>query len=219
MPTRIVLVDDHELFRRGLAALISGRPECAIVGEADNARSALSIVEQAGPDVVVADLALAGENGISLTRALIRRDDKYKILILTASVSIEYAAQAFAAGALGYSVKHESADSLFRAIAAVAAGRRYVSPMLPQEAMQSLLDAGRKRGPLGSLSVREREVFEMLVRGLDNRAVANHLFISVNTVETHRARIMNKLEIHSLSDLIRFAARHGLLLEAAPTSE
>jgi DNA-binding NarL/FixJ family response regulator len=217
MPTRIVLVDDHELFRSGLAALLSAAPEYAIVGEADHARAALDVVEHTHPDVVVTDLGLAGENGISLTRQLIGRDDKCKVLVLTASLSVEFASQAFTAGALGYAVKHESPETLLQAISAVASGKHYMTPRLPKETLHAVLGATRRRGPLESLSPREREVFAMLVSGLDNRAIAKQLLISVKTVEVHRTHVLNKLALRSLSELIRFAARHGLLLDAVAT--
>jgi DNA-binding NarL/FixJ family response regulator len=210
---RIVIVDDHQLFRSGLAALLTQDPEVTLVGEAGDARTAYSIVEQTNPDVVLIDIGLPGTNGVAVVRELLRRERRRKILMLTMHASDEFVAQAILAGALGYALKDQPPAEIREAIKTVARGDRYLSPTLAPEVID--VCARRRRGsddgPLGALSAREREVFDMLVRGYSNEAVARHLSISVKTVETHRTHIMKKLRLHSLPDMIRFATRHQLI--------
>jgi DNA-binding NarL/FixJ family response regulator len=185
-----------------------------IVGEAEEARAAYELVEATDPDVVVVDIALPGSNGIAVVRELVRRQRKRRVLVLTMHTEEDFAAQAFAAGAAGYALKHQPLREIVDAIREVAAGRTYCAPRIRREVVEEMLRSPRDRvsgGPLGVLSAREREVFDMLVRGYTNDAVATHLSISIKTVETHRTRILRKLHAHSMAELIRFAARHQLL--------
>jgi DNA-binding NarL/FixJ family response regulator len=210
---RIVLVDDHMLFRSGLALLLAGDPDFTIVGDAGDARSAYDIVEATNPDVIVVDIGLPGTNGIAVARELLRRDRRRRILMLSMHDSQEFVAQAMLAGALGYALKHQPPDEIREAIATVARGESYLAPTLAPDVIESCVRRrrGLPDGPLAGLSAREREVFDMLVRGYSNQAVGKHLSISVKTVETHRTHIMKKLRLHSLPDMIRFATRHQLI--------
>jgi DNA-binding NarL/FixJ family response regulator len=212
MTVRIVLTDDHLLFREGLSAALRHDPAFEVVGEADDARAAYTIVDAAQPDVVVVDVGLPGTNGIALVRELVRRDRRRRVLVLTMHAEEDFAAQAFAAGAVGYALKHQSLDEIKAAIGEVCAGRRYCAPRLDRALVDEALMSRRAGdGPLAMLSAREREVFDMLVRGYSNRGVAEQLAISAKTVDTHRTRIMRKLGIHSIAELVRYAARHHLL--------
>lgn len=213
MAKRIVLVDDHQLFRSGLAALLTQDPDLQIVGEAGDARAAYTVVEQTNPDVVMLDIGLPGTNGVAVARELIRRERRRRLLMLSMHGSDEFVAQALLAGATGYALKSQPPSEIRAAIDTVARGERYLAPTLAPDVIDACTRRrrGADEGPLGALSAREREVFDMLVRGYSNEAVGRHLSISVKTVETHRTHIMKKLRLHSLPDMIRFATRHQLI--------
>jgi DNA-binding NarL/FixJ family response regulator len=220
---RLVLIDDHKVFREALRALLVTYGGISIVGEADNARTGYTVVEQARPDVVVLDVILPGVDGVSATREILRRVPEARVLILSASTHIDRFREALAAGVLGYACKDQSADELVDAIRRVAAGERYFAPRLSLLATQAEqatpvgssnggnVAAGPDRETLEALSPREREIFDLIVRGFSNEGIARELSISIKTVETHRAHINKKLEVHSTADLVRFAARRGLL--------
>jgi two-component system response regulator NreC len=209
---RIALVDDHPLFRAGIRSILSQQPDLNVVAEAGDARQAYEIAESAHPEVMVVDLNLPGVDGISVTRELLRRSPQTKVLILSMYTDEIHAARALAAGAMGYAMKTQPGDELMDAIRSVGRGERYV----PRTLSTTMLDvhrraAGRDAGPLGSLSPREREIFGLLVRGLSNRSIARELSISVKTVETHRTHIHEKLGVHSIAQLIHFAAVNGAI--------
>ncbi len=212
---RIVLVDDHALFRASLKTLLAAEPGLEIVGEAGDAREAYRVVESLKPDLVLLDIGLPGVNGVSTTRELTRRDPRCKILVLTQHSSEDFVAQALSAGALGYALKHQTPREIVEAIQTVARGDRYLSPRLQRGAVDELLRLKQRarggEGPTDALSVREREIFDLLVRGYSNGDIGAQLCISVKTVETHRAHVLKKLGAHSMVELLRFAARHGLL--------
>lgn len=214
MALRVAIVDAHPLFRAGLRAAISGHGRGLVVGgEADSLESAVPMLAESRPDVVVLDSAVPGNGGVSALRHLLRRDPERRVLVLSANLAEDYAAEAFAAGAMGYTGKDGTAEEIVAAIREVAAAQRYLSPRLVLERVnQHLLErpAG-DRAPLDVLSVREREVFRLLVLGCSNEEVADRLRISRRTVETHRSRILKKLRVHSAVELLRLAARHGLI--------
>jgi DNA-binding NarL/FixJ family response regulator len=212
---RIVLVDDHALFRASLKTLLAAEPGLEVIGEAGDAREAYRVVESLKPDLVLLDIGLPGVNGVSTTRELTRRDPRCRILVLTQHSSEDFVAQALSAGALGYALKHQTPREIVDAIHAVGRGDRYLSPRLQRGAVDELLRLKQRarggEGPTDALSVREREIFDLLVRGYSNGDIAAQLCISVKTVETHRAHVLKKLGAHSMVELLRFAARHGLL--------
>lgn len=215
MSLRVAVLDDHQLFRQGLRALLSEHPHLSLIGEAGNAREAYDMVDKTQPDVVLVDLRLPGTDGIAATREIKRRQPRCRVMVLTATKDEHMVRQAFAAGALGYFVKSESANDLVRGIETVGADKPFLSPGLPE----SLLDDGNGRNgkghgdPLGTLSEREREIFNLVFRGFTNKAIAKELCISPKTVETHRAHINKKLGLHSTADLVRFAASNGYSVE------
>jgi two-component system response regulator NreC len=212
-----VVVDDHDLFRAGLRALLAGTPDVRVVGEARTARQAYTVIEATKPDVVVLDVSLAGTDGISVTRELVRRKAGCRVLMLTMHAVPDCVVRALQAGASGYALKDEPAEAALRAIRATAAGERYLSPRLPAAEIEEQLQSRRTGAPSGGtpplqgLSRREREVFALVVRGMANRQIASELCISVKTVETHRAHINKKLGVHSGTELVRLAALYGVV--------
>jgi two-component system response regulator NreC len=209
---RIVLVDDHQLFRAGLRSLLAAEPAFSVVAEAGDAREACAQVEAVEHDLVVVDVTLPGSNGIALIRELKRRQKRLPVLVLTMHQHADFVVDAFAAGANGYALKLQSEAEIFEAIRATAGGGRYLAPAVADLVRSS--DIHPQRSLLSSLSAREREIFDLLVRGYTNADVAKQLFISVKTVETHRTRILRKLDVHNIGDLVRLAARHGLIAAA-----
>jgi DNA-binding NarL/FixJ family response regulator len=207
---RIVLVDDHQLFRAGLRALLTVEPAFEVVAEAGDAREACACVEAVDHDLVIVDVTLPGSNGIALIRELKRRQKRRPVLVLTMHQHADYVVDAFAAGANGYALKLQSEAEIFEAIRTVGGGGTYAAPAIAQLARGAAAQPAHG-SVLSSLSAREREIFDLLVRGYTNAEVAKQLFISVKTVETHRTRILRKLDVHNIGDLVRLAARHGLI--------
>jgi two-component system response regulator NreC len=206
---RIVLVEDHRLFRDGLRAIFSGYPDLELVAEAADGREAEQILETVPHDLVILDVTLPGPNGVALVRDRRRKKDGRPILVLSMHQSADIVADAFAAGITGYALKQQSMVELVDAVRLVASGQRYLAPQIPPEVLE--VKGVRSDGVLALLSSREREIFDLIVRGSSNAAIAQQLFISIKTVETHRARILKKLGVHSVGELIRLAVRHGLL--------
>lgn len=204
---RVVLIDDHHLFVEGLSLLMQQQPDLEVVGDAREATGALAVVDAAHPDVAVVDVSLAGSSGISLVRDLVRRE--CRVLMLSMYAEQVYVKQALEAGALGYALKDQPASEVLEAIRTVGAGRRYLASKVARFAAAPSPDA--EVDPLKALSPREREIFTALVDGESNHEIAAQLGISVKTVETHRTRVLAKLDVHSIVDLVRFAVRHGLM--------
>ncbi len=211
-PIRILIVDDHRLFRDGLRAILALHSDVSVVGEAEDARGGAQLAADVEHDLVIVDVTLPGSNGVALVRELKRQRRTTPILILSMHQHADIVADAFAAGATGYALKHQSEAELLDAVRTTASRRRYLAPQIAPEIADEA-GASRKRasGILSHLSTREREIFDLIVRGSSNADIAQQLFISIKTVETHRTRIMKKLGVHSLGELIRLAARHGLL--------
>jgi DNA-binding NarL/FixJ family response regulator len=208
MTLRVAVVDDHTLFRQGLRMLLEEDTGLQVVAEAYDAQSAIESVDRADPDVVLLDLVIPPSSGTEIARELKRRNEKRNILMLTMRVDPESAARSFDAGAAGFVGKDEAPDDLRRAIRTVASGGTYLCPLLAPAVVAAKRSATDELGPL---TAREREVFHLIVLGMPNQAIASRLGISRRTVETHRARILQKMDAHSSVDLVRFAARHRLL--------
>lgn len=208
---RLLLVDDHRLFRDGLKAILGSYPDLTVAAEASDARSALELAESIEFDVVVLDITLPGSNGLALLRELKRRRVKQPALVLTMHQHGDMVADAFAAGAVSYALKHQSEGELVEAVRSTARRVTYLAPQLSRELLPDASGASSAHGVLDLLSSREREIFDLIVRGNSNADIARQLFISVKTVETHRTRIMRKLDVHNVGELIRLAARHGFL--------
>jgi two-component system response regulator NreC len=210
---RLVVVDDHVLVRDALRMQVEQAGDMDIVGDAGDARSAALLIQKVNPDVVVIDISLPGVTGIAVMRELSRRDPHPYFLALSMYESVEFVAQAIAAGADGYALKLSSGREIIDAVRTVARGKHYLSPKLQHLDYFKRRPGWQKRwhGPLAVLSEREREIFDLVVSGLDSQQIAAQLFIAVKTVDTHRTNLMKKLDLHSVAEMVRFAARHFML--------
>jgi len=209
---RVMLVEDHVVFRTALRELFATRePSFEVVAEAATAQDAWRLADQQRPDVTIMDVFLRGESGISATRELCRRQRGARVVILSAIDNPSFVREAFAAGARGYALKEQTADEIIGAVRIVAGGARYLPARFDPELLGDGKTTPQPEGLFGQLSAREREIFDLVVAGHGNQRIASELFISVKTVETHRARINRKLGVHSGVELVRFAALHGRL--------
>ena len=207
--TRILLVDDHAVVRQGFKMILSAQPDMEIVGEAGNGREAVELAGQLKPDVVLMDVAMPELNGIEATRRLVAQAPHIRVIALSMHKDNVYVREILRAGARGYLLKDSGAGDLVTAIRAVAAGESYLSPAVSN----AVLDDYRRHvtNPIDLLSSREREVLQMLAEGKTNKEIAVVLNLSVYTVDAHRGRIMEKLNVHSINELVRFAVRNGLI--------
>jgi two-component system response regulator NreC len=192
-----------------MRSLLAASGPFEIVGVARDAREAYLQAEQTRPDVIVLDVTLPGVDGICATRELRRRVPKARVLILSMHTMERVVKEALSAGAAGYALKSQELEGVIEGIVRVAAGGRYLAPEIPARLLSEC--EGEGGGPLGGLSSREREVFDLVVRGFSNRAISAELCISVKTVETHRAHIHQKIGVHSVAGLMRFAVVNGLV--------
>ena len=206
---RILLADDHAVVRQGFKMILDAEADMEIVGEAGNGRQAVDLAEQLRPDVVVMDVAMPELNGIEATRRLTADNPHIRVVALSMHKDSVYVREILRAGARGYLLKDSVADDLVAAVRAVAAGEGYLSPAISN----AVLDDYRKHvtNPIDLLSSREREVLQMLAEGKTNKEIAVTLNLSVYTVDAHRGRIMEKLNVHSINELVRFAVRNGLV--------
>jgi two-component system response regulator NreC len=206
---RILLADDHALVRQGFRMILSAQPDMEIVGEAGNGREAVELAEKLQPDVVVMDVTMPELNGIEATRRLVSSSRRARVLALSMHKDSVYVREILRAGARGYLLKDSVDADLLAAVRAVAKGEGYLSPGVSDAV---LTDYRRHvTDPLDLLTSREREVLQMIAEGKTNKEIATSLNLSVYTVEAHRGRIMEKLNLHSTSELVRFALRSGLI--------
>lgn len=205
---RILLADDHAVVRQGFKMILGAEADMEIVGEAGNGREALELAEKWKPDVVVMDVAMPELNGIEATRRMTGSLPHTRVIALSMHKDSVYVREVLRAGARGYLLKDSGASDLVSAVRAVANGEGYLSPAVSN----AVLDDYRKHvtNPIDLLSSREREVLQMLAEGKTNKEIAGVLNLSVYTVDAHRGHIMEKLNLHSISDLVRFAVRNGL---------
>jgi two-component system, NarL family, response regulator NreC len=206
---RILLADDHAVVRQGFKMILSAQTDMEIVGEAGNGREAVDLAGQLHPDVVVMDVAMPELNGIEATRRLVAANPHTRVLALSMHKDSVYVREILRAGARGYLLKDSGAGDLVTAIRSVAGGEGYLSPAVSD----AVLDDYRRHvtNPIDLLSSREREVLQMLAEGKTNKEIAGVLNLSVYTVDAHRGRIMEKLNVHSINELVRFALRNGLI--------
>ncbi|HLI82954.1 MAG TPA: response regulator transcription factor [Bryobacteraceae bacterium] len=208
-PIRILLADDHAVVRQGFKMILNAQADMQIVGEAGNGREAVELVEQLRPDVVVMDVAMPELNGIEATRRVTDLSPHTRIIALSMHKDSVYVREVLRAGARGYLLKDSGAGDLVSAVRAVARGEGYLSPAVSN----AVLDDYRRHvtNPIDLLTSREREVLQMLAEGKTNKEIASILNLSVYTVDAHRGRIMEKLNLHSINELVRFAVRNGLI--------
>jgi DNA-binding NarL/FixJ family response regulator len=206
---RILLADDHPVVRQGFKMILSAQADMEIVGEAGNGREAVELAEQLKPDVVVMDVAMPELNGIEATRRLLASTPHSRVVALSMHKDNVYVREILRAGARGYLLKDSVAGDLVSAVRAVAGGEGYISPAVSN----AVLDDYRRHvtNPIDLLTSREREVLQMLAEGKTNKEIAVVLNLSVYTVDAHRGRIMEKLNLHSINEMVRFAVRNGLI--------
>src|SRR5579872_907977 len=206
---RVLLADDHAMVRKGFRLILEAQPDMEIVGEAGNGREAVELSQSLKPDVVVMDVAMPELNGIEATRRLATSSPHTRVLALSMHKDSVYVREILRAGARGYLLKDSVAADLINAVRAVAQGEGYISPAVSN----AVLDDYRKHvtNPIDLLSSREREVLQILAEGKTKKEIAGVLNLSVYTVDAHRGRIMEKLNVHSINELVRFAVRNGLI--------
>ena len=211
-PIRVLVADDHTMIRQGLVSLLRSSADFELVGEAADGHEAVEMARAARPDVVVLDISMPRMGGLEASRRIRKELPKTRVLILTMHDDEEYVLRTGRGGAAGYVVKDGAASELLAAIRAVSAGQGYFGPPAAR-ALAASYEQGRDRpdDPYERLTPREREVFQLLVEGKTNAQVAEVLFISPKTVDNHRTRLMERLGVHSTAELVRFAARRGLL--------
>ncbi|HEY3859862.1 MAG TPA: response regulator transcription factor [Gammaproteobacteria bacterium] len=206
---RILIADDHTLVRAGLTSLIARLPEMEVVAEAADGRQALRMVRDLQPDIVLMDIAMPGLNGLESAERIHGIHPKIKIVILSMHASEEYVAQALKAGASGYLLKDAATAELEMALKSVSMGQFYLSPAISRQVVDNFL----RGGPTGLdlLTPRQREILQLIAEGKGTRDIAETLHLSVKTVETHRAQLMDRLDIHDVAGLIRYALKKGLI--------
>jgi two-component system response regulator NreC len=206
---RILLADDHAVVRHGFRMILAAEADMEVIAEVSNGREALEYGEKLLPDVCVMDVTMPELNGIEATRRLLQVSPKTRVLALSMHKDAVYVREILRAGAKGYLLKDCSPKDFLRAVRLVATGKGYLSP----EVSEAVIDDYRKHvtNPIDLLTSREREVLQLIAESKTNKEIASTLNLSVYTVEAHRGRIMEKLNLHSLGELVRFAVRNGLI--------
>ena len=211
---KIFLADDHTIVREGLAKLLEGEAGLQVIGEAENGREAVLKVEELKPDVVLMDIAMPMLNGIEATRQIKKNRPETKIIILSMHSHERYISELFRLGASGYLLKSAAGTDIISAIQAALKGETYLSPSISHKVIEDYLSLKKEsyqENLYNRLSNREREVFQMIAEGTSTRKIAEVLFVSPSTVKTHRANIMEKLEMNNISQLIQFAIHLGIV--------
>jgi len=211
---RILLADDHTLMRHGLRKIIEEQPDWEVVAETGDGREAVRLAVELKPDVAVLDIAMPLLNGIETTRQIARRAPPVRILILSMYSDESYIVQALRAGAHGYLLKDSADVDLIRAVTAVRQGKSFFSPVVAKVMLDDYVRRLADKGitdRFDSLSEREREIFQLIAEGHSNKEIADLINLSVSTVETHRAHIMEKLDVHNTAEIVLYAVRKGVI--------
>lgn len=213
-PTRLLLCDDHALVRAGFRILLEDIEGVEVIAETGDGRAVFDLVESARPDIILMDVSMPGLNGLDATAQIRKRFPSTRVIVLSMYRSEEYIARALKAGASGYVLKEGPPEELRLAINAVNRGETYLSPAVSQSVIHQYLSGVTVGdGPLDRLTARQREILQLIAEGKSNKAIARLLNLSVKTVDTHRSQIMERLDIHELTGLVRFAIRCGLVTE------
>lgn len=212
----VLLVDDHTLFRQGLKLLLDQNPLYEVVGEAATIAEACSLVGSSAPEITLMDIDLPGHNGIEGTGMILRQLPTSKVIIISMYAKIDYVIQSLQAGAVGYIVKDSTPDMLLSALSFVTQGHYYFDPTILREIVQFLIDIHVNAPAIsderyGKLTPREQEVMRLVVKGLSTKAIGAKLFISPKTVENHRTKIMDKMGLYSVIDLVKYAVKLGIV--------
>ncbi|QYG95648.1 response regulator transcription factor [Iamia sp. SCSIO 61187] len=208
---RIALCDDHAVVRSGLRRILEAEPDLEIVGEAGSAAEAVEVARDTQPDVFVMDVGLPDRSGIAATADVCATSPATRVLVLTVHDDVAYLRRAFDAGAAGYLVKEAADVEMVQAVRQVAAGKQYVHPSLGAALLAPDAATSRPAGPGGELSEREVEVLTLIANGLTNAEIAVRLYVSVRTVESHRAHIHQKLNVRTRAEIVRVARKSGIL--------
>ncbi|HKV25410.1 MAG TPA: response regulator transcription factor [Candidatus Acidoferrum sp.] len=208
MPIRVVLADDHVLVRQGLKSLLE-REKFQVVGEASDGQEAVRLVESLHPDIAVIDISMPVQNGIETVRELAHSNPKTRTILLTQHEEDQYIYEALEAGVKGYVLKNQVSSDLVHAIQSACAGSVYLSPGVSRAVVEGFRNKSQR--PSDPLTVRERQVLQLIAEGKSTKDVASLLGISVKTAESHRTRLMQKLDIHETATLVRYAVRRGLV--------
>ena len=210
---RVLLADDHAVVRSGIRVLLEAQDGIHVVGEAEDGLDAVSQTERLAPDVVVMDISMPRLNGIAATRRIHRQHPEVGVVALTMHDDERYFYEMIKAGGAGYVLKDAPAEDLAEAIRAAAEGRAYLSPLVASRLVHDYIhdDHGVRDDRFASLTDREREILTLIADGYTNRQIADRLVVSVKTVETHRTNLMQKLDLHDRTDLVKYAIRKGLI--------
>ena len=214
MKIKVVVADDHAIVREGVRMILAKERDIEVVGEAADGAQALQLVETAKPDVVVMDISMPGMGGIEATQKVKERYPKVNVLALTMHEDETYVFQLLRAGASGYVLKRAAAQDLVQAVRAAAKGEAFLYPSVARKVVEDYLrrvEAGEEKERYDGLTQREKEVLTLIAQGLPNQEIADKLYISIKTVQTHRAHILEKLGLHDRTELVRYAIRKGLI--------
>ncbi len=208
---RILIADDHTIVRAGIRSLVEKLPQLTVVGEASDGREILALVSKSKPDIVLMDVAMPNLNGIEATSRIIKETPTTRVIMLSMHANEEYVVQALRAGAAGYLLKSAATAELELAIQAVARGETYLSPTISKRLITDYLARDAGKGPMDELTARQREILQLIAEGKSTKEIAALLNVSVKTVESHRAQLMERLDIHDVAGLVRYAIRMGLI--------
>lgn len=212
---RVLLADDHALVRAGIRALVQRVSGLEVVGEAENGREALRLAKSLHPNVVLMDISMPELNGLDAIARMLQYDPKIAVIVLSMHESREHVLRALQAGACGYVLKNAAVDELEKAIRTVASGQKYLTPAVSEQLIATVTaprsDAASSRNAAESLTQRQREILQLIAEGRSSREIAALLNISVKTVETHRSLLMERLNLHDVAGLVRYAVRVGLV--------
>jgi len=209
---KVLLADDHTLVRKGIRAVLASQPGIEIVAETGDGREALSLIEQHRPDLAVLDVTMPGLNGLEVAVRVPQVSARTKVLILSMHAGEAYVAQALRAGVAGYLLKDAADDELPLAIKAVVRNEVYLSPRISKQLVDRFVQSGATEpDPLAGLTTRQREILQLVAEGKSSKEIAGMLDLSIKTVESHRGQIMERLGVHDVTGLVRFAIRVGLV--------
>ena len=208
---KILVADDHPVVRKGLQSCLARQDRLKIVGEASDGDEALKKTRELSPDVVLMDISMPGMNGLAVTEVFRKEHPDVKVLVLSVHNNRDYIFRIIQAGAHGFISKEAPPDELLRAIESVHSGEPFFSPEIAKAALNQLVSSGGKKDPFAQLTSREREVLVLIAEGQSNKEIASRLGIGVRTIETHRERIMRRLDIHSVAGLTKFAIANGMI--------